>query len=110
MAMIRKIRIRKPETVKAASTVHNLVPCHGFMASKFIPISAEGEDDRGEENVDERDLEEEDPAEPHQLIVAEARQRPAHPDEDEEQGGDFGEEDGDVEETAENPRQPPDHR
>src|SRR5436305_11466839 len=59
------------------------------------------DDERGEEDVHERDFEEEDPAEQHQLIVAEAGQRPAHPDEDEEERGDFPEEGRDVEKAAE---------
>jgi hypothetical protein len=40
--------------------------------------------------------------EPHQLIIAETGQGPAHPDEEDQQGTDLGEEDEDVEETAEN--------
>ena len=55
---------------------------------------------RGEENVCQCDLEKEDPAEAHQLIVAKPGQGPAHPDKEKEQAGDLGEEDRDVEETT----------
>ena len=45
-----------------------------------------GDDERGEEDVDEGGLEEDNPAELHELVVAETRHRPA--DEDEEQDED----------------------
>ena len=80
-----------------------MVSLSGFLASKFILLFRhEGDDDRGDKNVGERDLEEKDPAESHQLIIAETGQGPTHPDEEEEQGTDLGEEDENVEETAEN--------
>ena len=44
------------------------------------------ENPRGDENVDEGDLEKEDPAELHQLVVTEARDRPADQDEEQNEG------------------------
>src|SRR5688572_19715657 len=54
------------------------------------------QDPRRDEDVHERDFEEIEPPEFHQLVITEPRQGPSNPDEDEEQDGDFGEEDGDV--------------
>src|SRR5437899_11774055 len=59
-------------------------------------LAGEGDDRRGEEDIHERDLEHVEPADAHELIEAEARERPAHPDEEHEQRGDFAEEAGDV--------------
>src|SRR4051812_44131812 len=57
------------------------------------------QDDRGDEDVHERNLEKENPAQPHQLVVTEAWQSPADPDKKEEQDRDFGEKDEDVEQA-----------
>src|SRR5437762_9676555 len=62
--------------------------------------SNERQDRCDDENVYQRDLEKEKPTEPHELVVPEAGQCPAHPHEDENQHGDFREEGGDVEQTA----------
>src|SRR5882672_1495699 len=54
------------------------------------------ENNRDHENIDERDFEKEKPAQTHELVPAEAWQRPAHPHEDKNQRCNFGEENGDV--------------
>src|SRR5579862_8628052 len=59
----------------------------------------ERHDGGGDEDVDERDLEEVEPADAHELIVTETGKRPADPNEEEEQAGDLGEESGDVDEA-----------
>src|SRR5438094_6901396 len=53
----------------------------------------------GPENVHERDLEEENPAQPHQLIVAETRQSEADPDKNKKKRRNFGEENEDINQT-----------
>src|SRR5205823_10849204 len=58
-----------------------------------------GNDGGGQENVHERDLKEENPAQPHQLIVAETRQSEADPDKNKKKRCNFGEENEDVNET-----------
>src|SRR5882724_10170655 len=58
-----------------------------------------GDDGGGQKNVHERDLEEENPAQPHQLIVAETRQSEADPDKNKKKRRNFGEENEDVNET-----------
>src|SRR5947209_19420898 len=50
-------------------------------------------------NVNQSNFEEKQPAEPHQLIPTKARQRPAHPHHEKDDGGDFREENGDVNQT-----------
>src|SRR5881409_1809843 len=50
------------------------------------------------ENVNQRDFKKEQPAEPHQLIPAETRQRPPHPHEEEDHECDLAEEDDDIKE------------
>lgn len=59
------------------------------------------DDECSEEDVDEGGLEEDDPAEFHELIVAEARDCPADEDEEVDEYEEFGEEDAEVEESAE---------
>src|SRR6266516_2621907 len=54
---------------------------------------------RDNENIDQRNLEKEKPAEPHELVIAEPGQRPAHPHEDENEHRHFCKKSGDVEET-----------
>src|SRR4029077_21095112 len=98
----RNSKTRKPEKIKRP-----FLPFHssGFLASKFILlVRHEGDDDRGDKHVGERDPEKKPPAEPHQLIIAETGQGPAHPDEEDQQSADLGEEDEDVEEAAKNSR------
>src|SRR4030095_2475511 len=51
------------------------------------------QDSCSQEDIHEGDFEDVDPAELHQLVVAEARKRPADPNEEEEQSGDLCEED-----------------
>src|ERR1044071_4823281 len=77
----------------------------GLRVSSFLRHSSFGnssfcwqisEDDRHQENVYERDFEKEDPAEPHQLVVTKAGERPADPDKKEEKRGDLREKDKDV--------------
>src|SRR5205823_8268709 len=58
-----------------------------------------GNDGGGQENVHERDLEEENPTQPHQLIVAETRQSEADPDKNKKKRRNFGEENEGVNET-----------
>src|SRR6266571_5153430 len=53
-----------------------------------------------EEDIHEGDLKKEQPAEPHQLIVAKTRQRPAYPHKHENEHGDFGEKGCNVEQAA----------
>src|SRR4051812_44763068 len=60
------------------------------------------EDDRDEEDIDERDFKKEEPPEPHQLVPAKARQRPADPHHEKDQRAYFREKDGNVDEP-ENP-------
>src|SRR5438105_15947912 len=55
-----------------------------------------GQNGGGDKNVYERDLEKEQPTQPHQLIVAKARQSPADPHEDEKERSDLREEDKDI--------------
>src|SRR4029077_16062630 len=54
------------------------------------------------EDVNQRDLEEEEPAETHELIIAESGQGPAHPHKKENDDGDLCEEDCDIDQ-AEDP-------
>src|SRR5581483_10107314 len=68
-----------------------------------MSVREKREDTRGEDDVDEGDFEKVNPAEAHELVVAETRQRPAHPDEEKEQCCDLAEKDGDVH-AAPNPR------
>src|SRR4030095_3875879 len=55
-----------------------------------------------DKDVYQRDLKKEEPAEAHELVVAETRQRPTDPHEHKDQGGDFCKEDRNIDET-ENP-------
>src|SRR5947209_7119985 len=57
------------------------------------------EDDCHQENIHEGDLEKENPAEAHQLIVAKTRQGPADPDKKEKEDGDLREKDENVEQA-----------
>jgi hypothetical protein len=57
---------------------------------------------RGDKDVNQRDFEKEDPTESHELVITKTGQRPADPHEKENQGGDFCEEDCDVDQ-AEDP-------
>ena len=59
----------------------------------------ERQDGGDAEDIDEGDFKEEDPAQSHQLIVAEARESKANPDENEEEDHNLGEENKDVNET-----------
>jgi|SRR5690349_15480949 hypothetical protein len=59
----------------------------------------ERQDGGDAEDIDEGDFKEEDPAQSHQLIVAEARESKSDPDENEKQDHNFGEENKDVNET-----------
>lgn len=59
-----------------------------------------GEDECGEKNVDERGLEEDDPAELHQLVIAEPRHGPTDEDEEQDEYNEFGEEAAHVDEAA----------
>ena len=58
-----------------------------------------GHDDGGEEDVDEGGFEEDDPAEVHELIKAEAGDGPADEDEEEDEEGDLRQEAADVDEA-----------
>src|SRR5215831_14210916 len=60
-------------------------------------------DDRHDEPHD-RQRDEPRPAEPHELVVAETRERPADPDEDEEQRHHLGREDSDLQRALEDGR------
>src|ERR1043166_1541864 len=59
-------------------------------------LAGEGEDRRGEEDVYERDFKKVEPADAHELVETEARERPAHPDKEHEQRSDLAEEAHDV--------------
>jgi len=59
------------------------------------------EDAGGDEDIDQRDLEENIPTEFHQLVEAEAREGPAHPEEEENDRGHFGEEGADIDQPPE---------
>ena len=63
----------------------------------FVIRSEKCHDRGNDENIHQRDLEKENPAQPHQLIVTKTRQRPADPDEEKEQRADFREKDEDIE-------------
>src|SRR5467141_3927389 len=72
----------------------------GFVIriSSFVwQIRNDGCDDK---DVYQRNLEKEKPAEPHELVVAEPGQRPAHPHEHENDHGNFGEKSCNVEQAA----------
>jgi hypothetical protein len=56
----------------------------------------ERQNERDDEHIHQRDLDEKVPAEPHQLIVAKSRQSPADPDEKEKEQGNFQEKGGDM--------------
>ena len=58
-----------------------------------------GKDGGGPEDIHEGDFKEENPAQSHQLIVAEAGESKADPDENEKEDRNFGEENEDVNET-----------
>ena len=58
-----------------------------------------GEDESGDEDVDESGFEEDDPTEVHQLVVAETGDSPANEDEEEDEDGDFRQEASDVQQT-----------
>ena len=68
----------------------------GLVSGIVIRISSFvwqiGQDGGGDEDIYEGDFKEEDPAQSHQLIIAETRESPADPDENEKEGRDFGEE------------------
>ena len=51
------------------------------------------------ENVNQRDLEEEEPAEAHELVIAKSGQGPTHPHEKQNDDGDLCEEDCDIYQT-----------
>src|SRR5260370_26477437 len=58
------------------------------------------ENDCDDEDIHERDLKKEQPAEPHKLIVTEARQSKTHPNEKKQEHRHFREKDGDIEQAA----------
>src|SRR4051812_16627906 len=71
-----------------------------LRASSFLRHSSFGhsslnreisENDRNQKNLYERNFKKEDPAEPHQLVVTEAGERPAHPDKNKKKRGDLRE-------------------
>src|SRR5260370_13952384 len=62
-----------------------------------------GDDGGGAENVDERDLEKENPAQPHQLIVAKTGQSEADPDKYKKERRNFSEENENVNKTKKPP-------
>src|SRR5260370_26325074 len=62
-----------------------------------------GDDEEGGENVDERDLEKENPAQPHQLIVAKTGQSEADPDKYKKERRNFSEENENVNKTKKPP-------
>ena|SRR5437660_12887121 len=78
----------------------------GFLRHSLLHHSAltpaKCHDSSYDENIYQSDLEEEKPAEPHELIITKTGQRPADPHENENQDGDFCEEDCDVDQ-AEDP-------
>src|SRR6266702_3359496 len=78
----------------------------GFRSDFVIRISSFAwqicRDACDDKDVYERNFEKEEPTEPHKLIVTKTGQRPAHPHKYENQGGDFCEEDCDVDQ-AEDP-------
>ena len=54
------------------------------------------EDESGDEDIDESGFEEDDPSKVHQLVVAEAWNRPANENEEEDEDGNFRQEAADV--------------
>src|SRR6266576_7218367 len=76
----------------------------GFPLGSVIGISSFvrqiRHDARSDKNIHERDLKKEQPAEPHELVVAEPGQGPAHPHEHENDHGNFGEKGCNVEQAA----------
>src|SRR5438067_12942252 len=72
----------------------------GFNSSFVIRASSFNGQKRqyacNNKDVYQRDLEEKEPAESHELVPAESGQRPAHPHEHENEGADFGKEHDDV--------------
>src|SRR4029077_964772 len=76
----------------------------GFLSGFVILVSSSiwqiRDDARDDEDVYEGDLKKEEPAEPHELVVTETWQGPAHPHEHEEQHGDLREKRRDVKQAA----------
>src|SRR5437016_1122954 len=64
--------------------------------------SDERQNCRNKENVNQSDLEEEEPAETHKLVVAKSGEGPSHPHKKENDDGDLCEEDCDIDQ-AKNP-------
>src|SRR4028118_1866862 len=70
------------------------------------PLQPAGQRHRGDrDQVEDGDREQHLPAEPHELVVAEAREGPAHPDEEEHAGRDLGHQRREAEQHAQ-PAQP----
>src|SRR6266545_4580687 len=67
--------------------------------SYFVVTGHKGHYRRDNENVNQRDLEKEEPAEAHKLIIAKSGQGPSHPHEKENNDGHLREEDCDVDQT-----------
>ena len=57
------------------------------------------EDEGGDEDVDESGFEEDDPSKVHELVVAEARNRPANENEEEDEDGNFRQEATDMQQA-----------
>jgi hypothetical protein len=73
-----------------------------FLVSSF-PDSSDrkiSEYEGRNEDVYEGDFEKENPTQPHELIVTESRQGPAHPNKNEKDGRDLAEEYCDIEQAA----------
>src|SRR5437868_617439 len=60
------------------------------------------EDEGHDEDIHQSDLEEKDPAEPHQLVVTKAGQSESDPDKEKQQRGDLGKKRHNVKQAAEN--------
>ena len=63
-------------------------------------VRAGSDDESGEENIDQSGLEENHPAEAHELVVAETWNGPAHEDKEQNEGDHFGEENAKMNEAA----------
>src|SRR5438094_6678108 len=105
MAMIKGAReshelTRKVYETEASKNIRGICVIRG---RSYLPCLLNERDNCCDnENVNQRDLEEEKPAETHKLIVAKPGQGPSHPHKKENDNGDLCEEDGDIDQ-AEDP-------
>src|SRR5580765_2675624 len=98
-----ELMTKKPGSIASFRSSALRAPSFGFVSGIVIRISSFVwqicQDGGGPEDIHEGDFKEENPAQSHQLIVAEAGESKADPDENEKEDHNFGEENKDVNET-----------